>query len=86
MKNTKNTTTHELMAWAFKNYKYSQKIIFKSEVEVMNENELLHTACAYSYMPFEEGENVIKACASMYVSQQFGTIDNFYEKILDIQK
>jgi hypothetical protein len=86
MKNLTNTTTNELMKWAFANYKYAQKVVFKSEVEVMNENELLHTACAYSFMPFMEGENVIKACASMYVSQQFGTLDSFYQKFLDIQK
>tara|TARA_R110001606_G_scaffold339725_1_gene487843 strand:- start:496 stop:792 length:297 start_codon:yes stop_codon:yes gene_type:complete len=78
-----NNTTNEIMKTAFEKYPKAQKIVFKSDLENMNTLQILDTACLYSNLPFQTGENVIKSCASKYVEKGFGTIDDFYNQLIE---
>ena len=83
-----NNTTNEIMKTAFEKYPKAQKIVFKSDLENMNSVELLHCAAAYSCLPFQAGENVVKMCASMYesVSHYGGNQTNFYNMLNNLVK
>jgi hypothetical protein len=82
MKNSINTLNNS-MKLAFAKYPNASKIVFKSDIENMNTLQILDTACVYSNLPFQTGENVIKICASKYVAKGFGTIDDFYNQLIE---
>lgn len=79
-----SNTSNEIMKSAFAKYPNAKKIVFKSDIENMNATQILQCAAAYSCMPFQAGENVIKNCASMYASNKFGTLDDFYNEVIEL--
>ena len=78
-----NNTLNKTMKLAFAKYPNASKVVFKADLKNMNALQILDTASVYSNMPFQTGENVIKICALEFEAKKFGTIDDFYNQLIE---
>jgi signal recognition particle GTPase len=82
MENT-HTTTTGVLAQAIASFPEAKFVVLVDQVRAMTAEQMVQTAAAYSYA--FHGADVINNCRESYIRQGYGTIDEFYHRLMELR-